>query len=171
MSDVLVLVALLLAAIPQNRPCQADVCTPTEIEAVYRRGWAAAESAARVGGSPESLAPVRDAIAVLERMAGGTHGVAEIARYVLAAAADAAQDERDEMALFLEHAVALERMQLDAHQPAAPGITAHEAAGELWLRVYRYEDAKRAFERARAVIGSTPRIESGLAKVGDALRR
>ena len=50
-------------------------------------------------------------------------------------------------------------------------MTAHEAAGELWLRVYRYEDAKRAYERARAVIGSTPRIESGLARAQDALRR
>jgi hydroxypyruvate isomerase len=122
-------------------------------------------------GNEASLAPVRDAIALLDRMAGGTPGPAEIARYVLAAAADAAQDERDEMALFLEHAVALERTQLDAHQSAAPGMTAHEAAGELWLRVYRYEDAKRAYERARAVIGSTPRIESGLARAEDALRR
>jgi len=168
---MLALVALLLAAIPQGRPCRADVCTPAEIEAVYRRGWEAAEAAAKVGGATESLAPVRDAIALLDRMAGGTPGPAEIARYVLAAAADAAQDERDEMALFLEHAVALERTQLDAHQAAAPGVTAHEAAGDLWLRVYRYEDAKRAYERALAVIGSTPRIESGLARVEAALRR
>lgn len=168
---MLALLAFVLVAIPQGWPCQAAVCTPAEVEAVYRRGWDAAEAAARVGGSPESLMPVRDAIALLERMAAGTPGPAEIARYVLAAAADAAQDERDEMALFLEHAVTLERTQLDAHQPGAPGITAHEAAGELWLRVYRYDDAKRAYERARAVIGSTPRIESGLARAEDALRR
>lgn len=168
---MLALVAFLLAVPPQGRLCRADVCTAAEIEAVYRRGWDAAESASRVGGSPESLAPVREAIALLERMAGGTHGPAEIARYVLAAAADAAQDERDEMALILEHAVALEQTQLDAHQPGAPGITAHEAAGDLWLRVYRYEDAKRAYERARAVIGSTPRIESGLARAEAGMRR
>jgi hypothetical protein len=147
------------------------VCTTAEIEAVYLRGWDAAQAAARIGGPPESLAPVRDAIATLERMAAGAHGPAEIARYVLAAAADAAQDERDEMALFLEHAVALERMQLDAKQPGAPSITAHEAAGDLWLQVYRYEDARRAYERARAVIGSTPRIEAGLKRVDAALRR
>src|SRR6476620_3182241 len=123
---MLALVALLLAVPPQGRLCRADVCTPAEIEAVYRRGWDAAESASRVGGSPESLAPVRAAIATLERMAGGAHGPAEIARYVLSAAADAAQDERDEMSLFLEHAVALERAQLDARQAGAPVITAHE---------------------------------------------
>ena len=147
------------------------MCTAAEIEAVYLPGWDAAQASARVGGSPESLAPVRDAIAMLEQMAGGAHGPAEIARYVLAAAADAAQDERDEMGLFLEHAVTLERVQLDARQPGAPSITAHEAAGDLWLRVHRYEDAKRAYERAKAVIGSTPRIESGLARAEDALRR
>jgi hypothetical protein len=147
------------------------VCTTAEIEAVYLRGWDAAQAAARIGGPPESLAPVRDAIATLERMSAGAHGPAEIARYVLAAAADAAQDERDEMALFLEHAVALERMQLDANQPGAPSITAHEAAGDLWLQVYRYEDARRAYEQAKAVIGSTPRIEAGLKRVDAALRR
>ena len=161
---------VLLALAPQAGPCRVSVCTPAEVEAVYLQGWDAAQAAARVGGSPESLAPVREAIATLERMAAGDHGPAEIARYVLAAAADAAQDERDEMAIFLEHAVALERAQLDARQPGAPAITAHEAAGDLWLRVYRYEDAKLAYERAKAVIGSTPRIEAGLTRVADALQ-
>ena len=99
----------MLVLAPQAGPCQAEVCTPADVEAVYVAGWDAAQAAARVGGSAESLAPVRDAIATLERMAGGHHGPAEIARYVLAAAVDAAQDERDEMAIFLEHAVTLER--------------------------------------------------------------
>ena len=161
----------LLLLVAQDAPCRAVVCTGPEIEAVYLRAWDAAQAAAKVGGSVESLAPVRDAIATLDRMAGGTHGPAEIARFVLAAAADAAQDERDEMALFLEHAVALERTQIDAHQPGAPGITAHEAAGDLWLQVHRYEDARRAYDEAKAVIGPTPRIESGLARVEDARRR
>jgi len=165
------LAAVLLTLASQAGPCRANVCTAAEVEAVYVRGWEAAQAAARVGGSPESLAPVRDAIATLERMAAGAHGPAEIARYVLAAAADAAQDERDEMAIFIEHAVTLERMQLDADQPGAPGITAHEAAGDLWLQVHRYEDAQRAYEQAKSVIGSTPRIESGLARVADAQRR
>ena len=53
----------------------------------------------------------------------------------------------------------------------APGITAHEAAGELWLRVRRYADAKRAYEHARSVVGSTPLIEAGLARAEEALRR
>ncbi len=161
----------LLLLVAQDVPCRAVVCTAAEVEAVYVRGWDAAQAAATVGGPAESLTAVREAIATLDRMAGGVHGPAEIARFVLAAAADAAQDERDEMALFLDHAVALERTQLDAHQPGAPGIAAHEAAGDLWLQVHRYEDAKRAYEQAKAVLGSTPRIESGLARVEAALRR
>ena len=142
-----------------------------DVQSVYLRGWEAAREAARVGGSAESLVPVREAIAALERLAGGTHGPAEIATYVLRAAADAAQDERDEMALFLAQAVDLEHAQLEARQPGAPGITAHEAAGELWLRVRRYEEAVRAYEHARSVIGTTALIESGLARASDALRR
>ena len=142
-----------------------------DVRAVYLRGWDAATEAARVGGSAESLAPVRGVITELEQLAGGAHGPAEIAAYVLRAAADAAQDERDEMALFLVHATELERAQLDARQPGAPGISAHEAAGELWLRVRRYEDARRAFELARSVVGTTPFIESGLARANNALRR
>ena len=165
------LIPLLLLFVPQDAPCRAVVCTAGEIQAVYLRGWEAATEAARVGGSQEALTPVRETIATLERMSRGVHGQAEIAQYVLLAAAGAAQEERDEMALFIQHAVDLEREQLDASQPGAPGITAHEAAGDLWLLVRRYDDAKRAYERARTVIGPTPRIQSGLARAEEALRR
>ena len=157
------MIALLVLFLAQN--------PVTDVQSVYLRGWEAAREAARVGGSAESLAPVRDAIAALERLARGAHGPAEIAAYVLRAAADAAQDEREEMALFLAHAIELERVQLEARQPGAPAITAHEAAGDLWLRVRRYEDARRAFEHARSVVGTTPLIERGLSRVNDALRR
>jgi hypothetical protein len=90
---------------------------------------------------------------------------------VLKAAADAAQDERDEMALFLAHAVELERAQLEAGQPGAPGVTAHEAAGELWMRVRRFEDALRAYEQAKTVLGTTALIEIGISRAREALRR
>ena len=177
-----VLAALTVLLVPEDstrsgRPqtgrdvCTSPACATSDVQSVYLRGWEAAREAARVGGSPESLAPVREAIAELERLAGGAHGPAEISMFVLRAAADAAQDEREEMALFLAHAVDLEREQLDAGQPGAPAITAHEAAGELWLRVRRYEDALRAYQHARSVVGGTALIESGLARVTDALRR
>jgi hypothetical protein len=180
MVAVLAVLTVLLA--PQEAPrssrlqteldsCPSLTCATSEVQSVYLRGWEAAREAARVGGPPESLAPVREAITTLEGLAGGGHGPAEISMFVLRAAADAAQDEREEMALFLAHAVDLERTQLDAGQPGAPGISAHEAAGELWFRVRRYEDALRAYQHARSVVGSTALIESGLARVNDALRR
>jgi hypothetical protein len=44
-------------------------------------------------------------------------------------------------------------------------ITAHEAAGDLWLQVYRYDDARRAYMKAAERIGVTPRITLGLARL------
>jgi hypothetical protein len=165
------LVPLLVLLAQQTPPCVPPACASEDVLEIYMQGWAAARDAARVGGSPVSLAPVDLAIARLDRLAAGAHGPAEIAAYVLRAAADAARDEREAMALFLVHALDLERVQLEARQPGAPGITAHEAAGELWLRVRRYADAKRAYEHARSVVGSTPLIEAGLSRAEEALRR
>ena len=45
------------------------------------------------------------------------------------------------------------------------GITAHEAAGDLWLQVHRFEAAAAAYTAAAALIGNTPRITLGLARV------
>jgi hypothetical protein len=165
------LLPLLVLLASQDASCPSGPCGAADVHTIYARGWDAARAAARVGGSPESLAPVHLAIARLERLAAGQHGPAEIAQYVLMAAADAAQDERDEMAIFIAHAVDLERAQLDAGQPGAPGITAHEAAGELWLRVRRYDDALKAYEHARSVLGATALIDIGISRATDALRR
>jgi cytochrome c-type biogenesis protein CcmH/NrfG len=43
-------------------------------------------------------------------------------------------------------------------------ISALEVAGELWLQVHRFEDARAAFERAARQVGTTPRIADGLAR-------
>jgi hypothetical protein len=135
------------------------------IATIYVDGLLAAENAYRQGGSPESLAPVRSTIAELEKISGATPGPAEIARLVLLAAVAAAQSEREEMAAFLTHAVEMELLQRAAGQPGAPVVSALEAAGDLWLRVHRYDDAKRAYQRAAAVLGMTPRIKAGLARI------
>ena len=133
-----------------------------EFERLYLDGLAAAREASAAGGSPDSLAPVRRAVAVLEQHRGPR---AEIAVYVLRAAAAAAQSERDEMSLLIEHAVRLESVQLEAGEAGLPGVTAHEAAGDLWLRVHGYEQARQAYERAAARVGLTPRIRDSLATV------
>jgi hypothetical protein len=135
------------------------------IATLYVDGLLAAEAAYRQGGSDESLVPVRTAIAALEKISGNAPGPAEIARLVLMAAMAAAQSERDEMGAFLTHAVEMEVLQRAAGQPGAPIVSALEAAGDLWLRVHRYDDAKRAYERAAALLGMTPRIKAGLARI------
>ena len=139
-------------------------CTSAEVAALYVRGLVDAREAFRQGGPPESLVRVRQAIAALEAIAQGRPGPAAIARLVLHAAAAAAQSERDEMRLYIESALRMETVQRAANQPGAPLVTAAEMAGDLWLQVHRYEEARLAYMDAAQQIGSTPRIVSGLAR-------
>jgi hypothetical protein len=132
---------------------------------IYIRGWIAARDAYRSGGSVESLAPVVNAIDLLKSNARGAPGPAEIASFVLRAAAAASQSERDELSLMIEHAVQLEGVRISAGLGGLPFITAHEAAGDLWLQVHRHDDARRAYARAMERVGATPRVVLGMARV------
>lgn len=138
-------------------------CVDTTVAYWYLRGLIAAREAYRFGGSPESLEPVKAAIEQLAARTADTAS-AEIARVVLMAAASAAQSERDEMGLFLEHALDLERQQRSAGLAGAPIVTAHEVAGDLWLQVHRFEDAHQAYLTASEQIGDTRRVTLGLAR-------
>ena len=138
-------------------------CADAEVPFIYVRGWIAAREAYRHGGSAESLRPVLQAIARLQAI--GSAGPAQIAARVLQAAAAAAQSERDELALMIDYAVLLEGRNLSARLPGLPIQSAHEAAGELWLEVYRYDEALRAYKRAAEQLGVTPRITLGLARI------
>ena len=139
-------------------------CPAARGQATYLRGWIAARDAYGAGGSRESLKSVDAAVAALN--AGGE----TVAAYVLQAAAAAAQSERDTMSLLLDQAIQLESIRLSAGLPGAPVITAHEAAGELWLQVHRYEDARRAYQRAAERLGPTRRITIGLARAAARLK-
>jgi len=139
-------------------------CRDAILPSIYVRGWIAARDAYRVGGAPESLATVSRAIGMLQDTLGKS-GPPQIAALVLQAAAAAAQSERDELALMIDYAVQLEDRNLSAKLPALPMITAHEAAGDLWLQVHRYDDARKAYERAVQRIGMTPRITLGRARL------
>jgi hypothetical protein len=140
-----------------------------QLAAVYVRGLIDAHEASRQGGSPESLTPVRQAIAWLELVANGRPGPAEIARLMLQAAAAAAQSERDEMRLYLDTAIRMERVQRAAGMPGAPILAAAETAGDLWLQVHRYDEARRTYDDAAQQIGSSPRILYGRARAARGL--
>lgn len=154
----------LAGAVERLRGQAASGCADVELAALYLGGLSAALEAYKQGGSEESLAPVRQAIDELEKMSGRSPGPVEVARLVLVAAAAAAQSEREEMSAFLTHALAMESLQFAAGQPGAPVLTGHEVAGELWLQVHRFEEARAAFERAAEQVGTTPRITAGLAR-------
>jgi hypothetical protein len=138
-------------------------CADTSVPYWYLHGLIAAREAYRDGGSPESLEPVKVAIAQLAARTAETTA-AEIARIVLLAASAAAQSEREEMGLLLGHALDLERQQRAAGLPGAPIVTAQEVAGDLWLQVHRFEDARRAYLDALPVVGPTRRVTLGLAR-------
>ena len=154
----------LTGALQRMQAAAMSGCADARMPALYLRGWIAAREAYRVGGSPESLRPVLQSVATMQDSLGKS-GPPQIAELVLQAAAAAAQSERDELALMINYAVELEDRNLSAKLSALPMITAHEAAGDLWLQVHRYEDARRAYMKAAERIGVTPRITLGLARL------
>jgi hypothetical protein len=150
-------------------PAAADGDIDARVAAIYLRGLIDAREASRHGGSPESLAPVRDAIVSLENIANRRPGAAEIARLMLHAAAAAAQSEREEMRLYLDTAIRMETVQREAGLPGAPLVSAAEIAGDLWLQVHRYDAARVAYEQAAQRSGSTLRTLSGWARAARSL--
>jgi hypothetical protein len=154
----------LAGALQRMQAAAKSGCADAVLPALYLRGWIAARDAYRVGGSPQSLRPVTQSIATMQETLGKS-GQPQIAAHVLQAAAAAAQSERDELALMIDYAVQLEDRNLTAQRPALPMITAHEAAGDLWLQVHRYDDARRAYMKAEERLGVTPRITLGLARL------
>ena len=143
-------------------------CPEIAVSYWYVNGLIAARDAYRYGGSAESLEPVKVAIKQLESRSAGS-SAAEIARVVLQAASAAAQSEREEMGLLLEHALTLEKQARAAGQPGAPIVSASEVTGDLWLQVHRFEDARRAYVAASAQVGSTRRTTLGLARTASRL--
>jgi hypothetical protein len=143
---------------------------PAQIAAVYVRSLINARDASQQGGNAESLVSVRQAIGWLEIVANGRPGPAEIARLMLRAAAAAAQSEREEMRLYLESATRMEAIQDAAGLPGAPFIPAVETAGDLWLQVHRYDEARKAYDEATARLGSSMRILAGQAQAARGAR-
>jgi hypothetical protein len=151
------------AAQRQEQPPLRD-CVQAQVAALYLRALQSAREAYRTGGDAVSLQPVTLAIATLERHSESGERHAELTRVILMAAAAAAQSERGDMALLLDHATALERRMVRDGDGGAPGVTAHEAAGDLWLQVHRFESAVGAYVAAAQLFGNTPRITLGLAR-------
>ena len=150
-------------------PAAAE-CERGRVAVFFVRGLLYATDAFRDGGSAESLKPVNLAVDGLERIAAGRRGTAEIARLLLRAAGAAAQSERDEMRLFLDAALQMEDVQRSAGEPGAPLVSVSEVAGDLWVQVHRYEEARRAYAAAAERVGPTLRVLAGQARTAARLQ-
>jgi tetratricopeptide (TPR) repeat protein len=136
--------ALVVAALVVGQP---DV---REMARLAQQGWQQARAAATAAGSPESLVPARETVALLDKLEPQTKWPLQLAyaRTLIAAAIAASQDERAEMSLQLEHARALSERLKTSAWPATSPLPIDEAEGELRLEVDEYAEAMTAFERA-----------------------
>jgi hypothetical protein len=141
------------------------IANERDVQRAAMDGWVAARELAPKGGALELLGPVNARLRELDRMANKSARYAEVA---IRAAVSAAQEERDEMQLFLEHARDLSRQLELAGTPAQYPLPIDELEGELWLEVDRFLDAKAAYERA---VKSKPSVNAliGLARTNDKL--
>jgi hypothetical protein len=118
-------------------------------------GWTEARKLAAAGGAVELLGPVKRALEELDLLKNGELGLeVEYAQTAIRAAVAASQDERPEMELLLTHARDLSERLVDRGRRAQWPRSFNLLAGELWLEVDRYDEARRAFERAVKVDGS-----------------
>lgn len=136
-----------------------------QVQTVAMEGWVAARALAPRGGALELLGPVNLRLKALDSLPGHAARYADTA---IRAAVSAAQDERDELDVFLAHARDL------SDTMALTGVTAQwplpidELEGELWLEVDRLTEARDAFRRATQR-KPTPNALIGLARASDRL--
>ena len=111
------------------------------------RGWP--------GGDQARLRIARAAMTSLDELAAGDpRSEVAWARTIVEAAIAASQDEHPQMALLLAHAAELEAQLLADGRVHLSLVPTRELAAELWLRTYRYDDARR---EARALDAVVPR--------------
>jgi hypothetical protein len=148
----------------------AGDCDEAAGGAEYLEGLLGAAEAVEKGGTVDSLREVRSATHALSRRSehGGRRW--EAASVALRAVAAASQQERGEMAIYLAEATRVEGLLLAGGLSGAPFITVHELAGDLWLQIHLFAEARAAYERAAAAIGYTPRILVGLARAAEELK-
>jgi hypothetical protein len=156
------LIAVLLAPFVQSTQPAAP---ERDVQRIAMAGWAAARALAPKGGAVELLGPVNTRLRELDALPNTSARYAEVA---IRAAVSAAQEERDEMGLFLDHARDLSKQMALAGAPAEWPVPIDELEGELWFEVDRFQQARDAYERATKLTGS-PNAWIGLARASDRL--
>ena len=147
-------------------------CDEAGAQFEYVEGLLGAAEAARQGGTVDSLRDVRSAVHALLWRAAGKGGVPNQRsldrgqpprhRAIPAVAVKKQVDCR--LALrYVEQTEVLVDLPDRIHR-------LHELAGDLWLQVHRFEDARRAYERATEHVGRTSRITFGLGRAAARLQ-
>ena len=136
-----------------------------EIHRIAMDGWQAARALAPTGGALALLGPVNLRLQALDKFPNTSARYAEIA---IRAAVSAAQEERDELRLFLVHARDLSKQMALAGSPALYPLPIDELEGELLLEVDLFSEARDAYERATKS-RPTPNAWVGLARASDRL--
>jgi hypothetical protein len=144
---------------------QLKAAPEAEVQRVAMEGWSAARALAPKGGAVDLLGPVNVRLKELDVMPNTSARYAEVA---IRAAVSAAQEERDEMQLFLDHARDLSTQMAAAGAPARFPLPIDELAGELWLEVDRFTESRDAYLRATET-APTPNAWIGLARASDKL--
>jgi hypothetical protein len=136
-----------------------------EVQRVAMEGWVAARGLAARGGALELLGPVNLRLKALDSLPGTAARYADAA---IRAAVSAAQEEREEMAVFLAHARDLSTTMALTGPPAQWPLPIDELEGELWLEVDRYPESRDAYARATRLKPSA-NAWVGLARASDKL--
>ena len=126
-----------------------DPCAAIRLARVSLQGYHEARTVAALGGAADRLGPTRQALEELSKLRGGSLDLEiEYADTAIRAAIAAAQDERAELALLLSHARDLTERLVTRSRRAIWPRPYNVLAGDLWLEVDRFDDARAAFERA-----------------------
>ena len=154
----MLLIAALLATLGQD-------AVDREVQRVAMEGWAAARATAPKGGALDLLGPANLRLRALDGLPGPAARYADVA---IRAAISAAQEERDEMSVFLAHARDLSATMALVGAPAQWPLPIDELEGELRLEVDQYAEARDAYLRATR-IKPTANAWIGLARASDRL--
>ena len=126
-----------------------DPCAAISLARVSLLGYHEARTLAAFGGAADRRGPTRRALEELSKVRGGSLDLEiEYADTAIRAAIAAAQDERAELELLLSHARDLTERLVSRSRRAIWPRPYNVLAGDLWLEVDRFDDARAAFERA-----------------------
>lgn len=152
---------LLIAAVLTTVAQEAD----REVQRVATEGWVAARALAPKGGALDLLGPVNLRLKALDGLPGMAARYADAA---IRAAVSAAQEEREEMAVFLAHARDVSNTMALTGSAAQWPLPIDELEGELRLEVDQYAEARDAYRRATK-LKPTANAWVGLARASDRL--